>query len=128
MQGTNRILKLLLFSFFCSLNPTGLCWVQAQDATKVENEKAWYYDSSQSAVEKKSIAQQKAEARAQQRMARLESHRWLGYSPSRPPSTAIPFTSSNRLAWKRAQRAPYRWYTGRSAPAYKTWPYYYQYH
>ncbi len=57
------------------------------------SENGRYYGSGTPVVEQKSIARQKAEARAKQRTARLEAHRWLGYSPNRPPSSPIPFTS-----------------------------------
>lgn len=100
------------------ISATGLLDVQqsaaeprAKDSARNDANQDWYY-SSETPVETKSILQQKAEAKAQQRIARLETYRWLGYSPNRPPATAIPFTSSNSLEWKKAERNQYNWHTG----------------
>ncbi len=69
----------------------------------------WYYRSPGEVVTKKSIAQMKAEARGQQRMNRLASQRWYGYSNARPTVAAIPFTAMYRSAWQRPGGWPYHW-------------------
>jgi len=94
------------------------------EVTEAEHGKDWYYGSNSPVVEQKSIARRKSEARAQQRMARLEAYRWLGYSPSRPPSAVIPFTSTNSLAWKKAERAHYPQYSSLRFRTFETRPYY----
>ena len=123
MKQINGLPKFLL-SACCVVGMVDSSILQAQETVEAESSKDWYYGSNQPKVEKKSIAQQKAAARAQQRMARLEAYRWLGYSPTRPPATATPFTSSSSLAWKRARRAPYRWHTSQRHRTYVTWPSY----
>ena len=86
---------------------------QANPDTPNETERNWYYGSDSPVVAKKTIAQQKAETKARQRTARLETYRWLGYSPSRPPAPVNPFTSSNSLNWKKAERShSYIWNAG----------------
>ncbi|MCG8448216.1 MAG: hypothetical protein MI725_01375 [Pirellulales bacterium] len=94
------------------------------EASDGEHGKQWYYGSRTPVVVKKSIAQQKAQAKAQQRIARLEALRWLGASPGRPYSTVIPFTSSNSLDWKKSQRSRYVWYTSLRPHTYVVRPYY----
>ena len=121
-----KLLPTVLVLVTCCVSMAISATAQAQQprakAAGAEKEKDWYYGSGSPVVEKKSIAQQKAEAKAQQRIARLESYRWLGYSPSRPPSTVIPFTSSNSLDWRKAERSPYVWRTGLRTRTYVNYP------
>ena len=86
---------------------------QANPEAPSETERNWYYGTESPVVAKKSIAQQKAETRARQRTARLETYRWLGYSPSRPPAQVNPFSASNSLNWKKAEHYhSYVWNAG----------------
>jgi hypothetical protein len=61
-------------------------------------------------VEAPSLAQQKARARGEQRMARLEALRWYGFSNSRPVATAMPWTTMYSPAWQMPGGRPYAWF------------------
>ena len=89
---------------------------QEADAPNAESEVAeagqvndWYYRSPVEVVPQKSVAQQRAEFRGQQRMSRLASQRWYGYSNARPTVAAMPFTAMYRAAWQRPGGWPYHW-------------------
>lgn len=71
----------------------------------------WYYGSEKQAPAK-SIAQQKAQLRAEQRMDRLASLRWYGFQPGRPTASGMPFTTMYSPAWSRPGGRPFSWYTG----------------
>jgi hypothetical protein len=55
-------------------------------------------------------AQLKAQARGEQRMARLEALRWYGFSNSRPTASAMPWTTMYSPAWQRPGGRPFAWY------------------
>jgi hypothetical protein len=55
-------------------------------------------------------ARQKAQARGEQRMARLEALRWYGFSNSRPTATGMPWTTMYSPAWQRPGGRPFAWY------------------
>ena len=112
-------LRVLLVSSFCLLIP--MAWdtpVGAQDIGELAKETApeaqedWYYGTETETVATKSIAQQKSQKRAEQRMARLEAMRWYGFSASRPTASGMPFTSSYSPSWTRPGGRPFGWYTG----------------
>lgn len=91
-------------------------WAGAQEADgqkgvaeSPDNADGWYYRSPADAAPQKTIVQQKAAFRAEQRMARLSAQQWYGYSNARPQVTAVPFTSMYRSAWQRPGGWPYRW-------------------
>jgi len=84
----------------------------------------WYYGSEPAQVEVKSIAQQKSQLRAQQRMARLEAMRWYGFSASRPTASGLPFTSSYSPSWTRPGGRPFAWYSGGGPSVVINRPYY----
>jgi hypothetical protein len=71
----------------------------------------WYYRTPPPKAEKRTLAQEKAIARGQQRMARLEAMRWYGFSGSRPTATAMPFTTMYSPAWQMPGGRPFAWYT-----------------
>jgi len=54
--------------------------------------------------------QRKAEARAEQRQARMASLSWYGMSNGRPSGAATPFTSRYGSAWESPGGRPYSWY------------------
>jgi hypothetical protein len=56
-------------------------------------------------------AQRKAQARGEQRMARLEALRWYGFSNSRPTASAMPWTTMYSPAWQQPGGRPFAWYT-----------------
>ncbi|RIK80774.1 MAG: hypothetical protein DCC67_08885 [Planctomycetota bacterium] len=60
--------------------------------------------------EKATIAQEKAMARAQARMARLDAMRWYGYSNSRPTAATMPFTTMYSPAWQMPGGRPFAWH------------------
>ena len=72
----------------------------ANGARSTESE--YYYNNSPVTEQAKpSIAQQKAQARAQHRIARIEANRRYGITPNRPTAVAVPFTSTSTLTWTR---------------------------
>lgn len=58
----------------------------------------------------------KAEARTEQRMARLAALRWYGYSNIRPQASVTPFTSIYSPAWIGNGYDRYDWVSGRYSP------------
>lgn len=86
----------------------------------------WYYGSTSPVttptVETRSIAQQKAQLRAEQRMARLEALRRHGLTPNRPPAVAMPFTSVHTLSWMRSGRSPFIYYRSDRPRVYYSYP------
>jgi hypothetical protein len=61
--------------------------------------------------EKLTVAREKAMARGQQRMARLEAMRWYGFYGSRPTAASMPYTSMYSPAWQQPGGRPFAWYT-----------------
>ena len=104
---------------------------QAQRSSKssaaeaADDHNQWYYGSEE--TPKKSIAQQKAELRAEQRMDRLASQRWYGFVPGRPTAAAMPFTTMYSPAWTRPGGQPFAWYTGYPQPVVYRYPYDHRY-
>jgi len=90
-------------------------------------DKEWYYGRTANKAESKSLGRQKAELRARQRLARVESMRWYGFSASRPTATGIPFTSMYSPAWTRPGGRPFAWYTSQR-PVVIVSPYYRSYY
>ena len=85
-------------------------------------EQGWYYGPTTPTVETRTIAQQKAQLRAKQRMARLEALRRHGLTPNRPPSVALPFTSVHTLSWMRSGRSPFISYRSDRPLVYYSYP------
>ena len=116
---TNRspMLSILLLTLACGgMLVVTPALAQEAEMPKAESEVAeagqvedWYYRSPGEVVPKRSVAQQRAEFRAQQRMGRLASQRWYGYSNARPTVAAMPFTAMYRAAWQRPGGWPYHW-------------------
>ncbi len=99
----------------------------AAASSKTAAEKEWYYGPTSKQPETKSLGRQKAELRARQRMARMESMRWYGFSASRPTAAGIPFTTMYAPAWTRPGGRPFAWYTSQR-PVVVVSPYYPSYH
>lgn len=92
------------------------------DSTKgaeAKEQAQWYYGGDE--APKKSIAMQKAELRAEQRMDRLASQRWYGFTPGRPTAATMPFTTMYSPAWTRPGGQPFAWYTGYPQPIINTY-------
>ena len=83
----------------------------------------WYYGPTTLTVETRSIAQQKAQLRAKQRMARLEVLRRYGLTPNRPPAVVLPFTSVHTISWMRSGRSPFIYYRSDRPRVYYSYPY-----
>lgn len=110
-----RTLSLITLVVICGL----LLPATAQDARAEKDSPAaktpsgdnWYYGTEEPEAQK-SIARQKSELRAQQRMDRLASLRWYGFTPGRPTAAGMPFTTMYSPEWTRPGGRPYAWYTG----------------
>ncbi len=101
-----------VFGFASSLSSSRLIAKDsAQDGTDSDSASEWYYESEQTQP-KSSIAQQKAQRRAEQRSDRLASLRWYGYIPGRPQASGMPFTTEYSPQWTRPGGRPFAWYTG----------------
>ncbi len=85
----------------------------------------WTYGPT-SQVEPKTAGRQRAEMRAQQRLTRLNSMRWYGFTPGRPQATGIPFTSMYSPAWSRPGGRPYAWYISHQPITTPYYPVYYR--
>ncbi|HVT27594.1 MAG TPA: hypothetical protein VHE81_06200 [Lacipirellulaceae bacterium] len=66
----------------------------------------------------RTIIQQKAQARAQQRQDRMESMAWYGMSASRPTGAPTPFTSRSSPMWEMPGGQPLSWYPDWVRPNY----------
>ena len=74
-----------------------------------QQEQSWYREQS-AKPDAKVIAQQKAMARADQRMARMASLQWYGMSNSRPQASGTPFSTRYSPLWEMPGGKPYSWY------------------
>jgi len=90
-------------------------------------DKEWYYGPTPEKKASKPLGRQKAELRARQRLARMESMRWYGFSASRPTAAGIPFTTMYSPAWTRPGGRPFAWYTSQR-PVVVVSPYYPSYY
>ena len=70
---------------------------------------SWYRTTGPRA-EKMTISKEKAIARGQQRMARLDAMRWYGFSNSRPTAASMPYTTMYSPAWQQPGGRPFAWY------------------
>ncbi len=87
--------------------------IDRSDARK-DVEEGWYSQTTASnRPSPQAIIHQKAQARARQRMARLESMSWYGMSNSRPTAAGTPFTSLYSPTWQAPGGRPFAWYHGR---------------
>jgi hypothetical protein len=81
-----------------------------QNSTAPAAGESWSYRPATERDGELSISKQKAMARGAQRMARLESMRWYGFSGSRPTATAMPFTTMYSPAWQMPGGRPFAWF------------------
>ena len=87
------------------------------------SDQSWYYRPAVESGATFTVAQQKAQARGAQRMARLEALRWYGFSNSRPTAAAIPWTTMYSPAWQTPGGRPFAWHTGsRSVVVHHVYP------
>jgi hypothetical protein len=101
-----------------ALATTGAAIGQAQEfgdepaappAAAAPESESWYRAAGPR-EEKLSIAKEKAIARGQQRMARLDAMRWYGFSNSRPTAASMPYTTMYSPAWQQPGGRPFAWY------------------
>lgn len=77
----------------------------------------WFYEKEwQRYTDPKLAVRRNAELRAEQRARRLETGRWFGYSPSRPPASHTPFTGYYSPMWVGNGGHPYHWLGVGQAP------------
>ena len=82
-------------------------------------EQSWSREQKASSKqEARAIVQQKAQARAEQRMDRMASSNWYGISNSRPSGSSTPFTSRYGSSWEMPGGRPYSWYPAYARPNY----------
>jgi hypothetical protein len=98
---------------------------ETAEAEANEEHSQWYYGNEE--APKRTIAQQKAALRAEQRMDRLASLKWYGFTPGRPTAATMPFTSMYSPAWTRPGGQPFAWYTGYQQPIVYGYPYGHRY-
>lgn len=79
-----------------------------------EESSSWYGESSPQQLTPRMIIQQKAQMRAYQRMARIESMKWYGMSASRPLSNAVPFSGVPSPRYEMPGGRPFSWYPART--------------
>jgi len=117
--STLRTSTLLLLASCLTYGLMGCRNAEAQDTNNpLETsasapDKEWYYGPTAEKAPQKTPGRQRAELRASQRLARLESMRWYGSSASRPTVSAIPFTSMYSPAWTRPSGRLSTWNTNR---------------
>ena len=97
--------------------------VGAPETVAPRSEKEWYYGPTNGQAEQKPLGRQRAEHRARQRSARLDSMRWYGFSANRPTASGLPFTTMYSPAWTRPGGRPFAWYTSQR-PVMVVSPYY----
>ena len=89
--------------------------VQGQENVSVvgEDRETTYYPQPTYRPDPRVLVHQKAQARAQQRQARLASMSWYGMSNSRPMAASTPFTSRYSPVWEMPGGRPFSWYPNR---------------
>ena len=99
---------------------------QAQPAASRAPDSDYYYPPV-TEEQKYSIAQQKAIARGQNRLARLEVQRRHGLVPGRPDATVLPWMAATSLTWTRPKAGLFVYNSGYYRPYYYSYPYGYPY-
>jgi hypothetical protein len=90
------------------------------DAEEESHEQSWNREqrSNTKKDDARAIVQQKAQARAEQRMDRMASANWYGISNSRPSGSSTPFTSRYGSLWEMPGGRPNSWNPPYSRPNY----------
>jgi len=94
------------------------------DAGEATQEQSWNHaQAAKSKQEARTLIQQRAQVRAQQRQDRIASMNWYGMSNSRPNAATTPFTSRYSAVWEMPGGRPYSWNPAWSRPNYVlAWP------
>ena len=87
--------------------------VESAPRPAVEQENNWYSGASAQQTSRMIILE-KAQMRAHQRIARIESMKWYGYSAARPRTASTPFTGSYGAHWRSPGLRPYGWVPSRT--------------
>lgn len=80
-----------------------------QSPASPTNEDSWYGGPAAVQLTPRMIIHQKAQARAYQRIARLESMKWYGMSAARPRYSATPFMGTPTPRWEMPGGRPSAW-------------------
>ncbi len=81
------------------------------EETSNEESSSWYGESSSPVqMTPRMIIQQKVQMRAHQRIARMESLKWYGFSAARPLSSATPFAGVPSPRYEMPGGRPFAWY------------------
>jgi hypothetical protein len=88
---------------------------RSTDAPEVEatlTPEMWFYKEQLERYENpKMVVRRNAEFQHQQRLARLETLKWYGFSNARPTASPTPFMTMYSPAWQSNWHRPYAWYT-----------------
>jgi hypothetical protein len=124
LQGIRALaLTLAAACFALPCAPLRAQTTELPPAATPEADQDWYYRPAPPRVEQKSIAQAKAEQRAEQRMARLAASRWYGISNGRPTASGMPFTTMYSHAWQQPGGRPFAWHmSSRPVVVFQTAP------
>jgi hypothetical protein len=72
----------------------------------------WLYQQERARADDPQLARRRrAEQKKAQRVARLESQRWYGYSAARPMASPTPLTGTYSPYWSGNSANPFRWRT-----------------
>jgi len=89
------------------------------DAEEQSHDQSWNREHKPSIKsDARAIVQQKAQARAEQRMDRMASSSWYGVTNARPSGSSTPFTSRYGSVWEMPGGRPYSWNPPYSRPNY----------
>lgn len=101
------------FVCVCSLGSLSLAQHDMLESSKPKatEDSSWYgAPTTPQQLTPRMIIQQKAQMRAYQRMARMESLKWYGFSASRPLSNATPFAGVPAPRYEMPGGRPFSWY------------------
>ena len=119
-------LSCLMASFVLATGQQAVAQPGSAPAASDSSGSEYYYPSPVTEhQETRSIAQQKAMQRAENRMQRLEVHRRYGVTPNRPSAVGVPFTSVSTITWTRPRAGLFVYNSGYYRPYYYSAPYAY---
>lgn len=90
--------------------------------TRMESDLYLYLQAMERYEEPRQAVRRKAEEKSAQRRDRLASMKWYGYSPSRPTTNYVPWTSSYGQHWVGNGPNPYSWYGTTQVPVVRVVP------
>lgn len=90
----------LIFVAFMTASSAAFSQEVTADKESETRQDGWEYKSAAGELTPQQIIRQKAQIRAAQRMTRMQSLQWYGYSVSRPRTSATPFTGMYGAQWQ----------------------------